>query len=165
MVCDAQFWYFNTVNGGFGRIGEMQLLETELDGANFPKTMIRLAGERVEFRVVANQAGAPTSEQVIAAIVAKMLSAAPGRAWSEARGARRYRERRLQRRDQLARICNSDRVWDAGAGRGAQVQDDRHDSNFRISDESEAVFEFTIELGGSQRPVRRCSAVDRALEN
>lgn len=37
-----------------------------------------MPAEREELRLVANQVGAPTSAQVIAAIVAKMLSAAQG---------------------------------------------------------------------------------------
>lgn len=44
-------------------------------GANFLKTMIRLAEEREELRVVADQVDAPTSARVIAETIAKLLSA------------------------------------------------------------------------------------------
>lgn len=47
-------------------------------GTNFLNTMIRLAKEREELRVVADQVGAPTSARVIAETIAKVLSAAQG---------------------------------------------------------------------------------------
>lgn len=47
-------------------------------GTNFLNTMIRLAKEREELRVVADQIGAPTSARVIAETVAKILGAAQG---------------------------------------------------------------------------------------
>ncbi|MGY3346697.1 MULTISPECIES: dTDP-4-dehydrorhamnose reductase [unclassified Bradyrhizobium] len=47
-------------------------------GANFLNTMIRLAGEREELRIVADQIGAPTSARVIAETIAKILAEAAG---------------------------------------------------------------------------------------
>ncbi|MBR0995463.1 dTDP-4-dehydrorhamnose reductase [Bradyrhizobium japonicum] len=47
-------------------------------GANFLNTMIRLAGERDELRIVADQIGAPTSARVIADTIAAVLNAAQG---------------------------------------------------------------------------------------
>lgn len=47
-------------------------------GANFLNTMIRLAGDREELRVVADQVGAPTSARVIAQALAEILGAARG---------------------------------------------------------------------------------------
>ena len=47
-------------------------------GANFLNTMIRLAGEREELRIVADQFGAPTSARVIAQTLAGILTAAQG---------------------------------------------------------------------------------------
>jgi dTDP-4-dehydrorhamnose reductase len=47
-------------------------------GANLLNTMIRLAKEREELRVVADQVGAPTSARVIAETIATMLGAAHG---------------------------------------------------------------------------------------
>ncbi|CUT11430.1 dTDP4dehydrorhamnose reductase EC 111133 [Bradyrhizobium sp.] len=47
-------------------------------GANFLNTIIRLAGEREELRIVADQIGVPTSARVIADTIAGVLSAAQG---------------------------------------------------------------------------------------
>lgn len=47
-------------------------------GTNFLNTMIRLAGEREELRIVADQVGAPTSARVIAQTIAGILGAAQG---------------------------------------------------------------------------------------
>jgi len=47
-------------------------------GANFMLTMIRLASERPELRVVSDQIGAPTSARSIAAAVMKLVEGDPG---------------------------------------------------------------------------------------
>jgi dTDP-4-dehydrorhamnose reductase len=48
-------------------------------GANFLRTIVRLAGERKELKIVADQIGAPTSAKVIANAVARILqSKMPG---------------------------------------------------------------------------------------
>jgi len=48
-------------------------------GRNFLRTMLRLAGEREELRVVADQHGTPTPAGLIADVTARILSATPDR--------------------------------------------------------------------------------------
>lgn len=48
------------------------------DGANFFRTIMRLAKEREELRIVADQFGAPTSAAIIADTIAAMFAAAGG---------------------------------------------------------------------------------------
>jgi len=47
-------------------------------GANFLKTIVRLAGEREELRIVADQIGAPTTAGAIARAMVEMLQSADG---------------------------------------------------------------------------------------
>jgi dTDP-4-dehydrorhamnose reductase len=47
-------------------------------GTNFLNTMVRLARERSELRVVADQVGAPTSARVIADVISRLLESDPG---------------------------------------------------------------------------------------
>ncbi len=46
-------------------------------GSNFLRTIVRLAQQRAELRVVADQFGAPTSARLIAGVVADMLRSSP----------------------------------------------------------------------------------------
>ena len=48
-------------------------------GANFAKTMLKLAGERSSLRVIADQYGAPTSAALIADVTAQVLARCMGR--------------------------------------------------------------------------------------
>lgn len=131
-------------------------------GANFLNTMIRLAGEREELRVVADQVGAPTSTRLIAETIATVLGAAHGEP-----------ARMLGPRGGIVNVaCSGETSWHGVAtaivkgvrARGVElkVKTIAVIGTFRISDQGEAARKLSIEPYGVERPVRRHSDVVRS---
>jgi dTDP-4-dehydrorhamnose reductase len=77
-------------------------------GSNFLRTIARLAPEREELRIVADQVGAPNSARLIAGVVADILSA-PRSSPSALLHRAASSTCRHRGRDDLARFCHSDR--------------------------------------------------------
>ena len=72
-------------------------------GQNFLRTIVRLAQERKELRIVADQVGAPTSAQLIADALADILRGPSTRIRS--RPSRRNHQHRRIWRDDMVRFC------------------------------------------------------------
>ena len=77
-------------------------------GANFLRTIARLAHERTELKIVADQIGAPTSARVIAEGLAALLCAHPENSARALRAGGRHHQCRGLGRNQLARFRDGD---------------------------------------------------------
>ena len=113
-------------------------------GANFLRTIARLARERDELRIVADQIGAPTSARLIADAVAKIV----GKGGPPLRRATaclpRPRQCGCGGRDELAWLRHRDRRRAQGASRRLARADGAAHSHAGLSDQGEAACELPI---------------------
>ena len=93
-------------------------------GANFLCTMLRLARERPELRVVADQHGQPTYVPHLAEAILTIAKALSTQAGARALG---HLSHRRGRRDDVARLCRRDRARGRAAGHAAGARDPHHD--------------------------------------
>ena len=113
-------------------------------GANFLRTIARLAAERKELRIVADQFGAPTSAEVIAEAVTGIVAAGGPPLAERFAAAGGLVNVATSGVDELAWICGGNRRRAEGAWRPACGRRRRADQNRRLSDQSEAAGQFTL---------------------
>ena len=112
-------------------------------GTNFLRTIARLAGERKELRIVADQIGAPTTAQCDCAAVVAMLPRSDDDLRKTISRSERRRQSGLRGRDQLARFCDRDRCRLAIEGRQIRREGNRSNPFRRISGQGEAALQFS----------------------
>ena len=113
-------------------------------GNNFLKTILRLAGEREELNVVADQHGAPTWSEDLARLVAHTIVRLP--AVEAVRAVGGVYHACAAGRDDMVRLCGRDRASGADRGAGEAVCASGCGAVERVPDGGEAAVELADEL-------------------
>ena len=117
------------------------------EGKNFLRTIARLARERTELRIVADQIGAPTSAALIGDVAAGMLSEGMESFKGTLRARRRPCPSGGLRRDELVRFCLRHRRGSQSPRRDACGRADRADCNRGLSHQGAAAAQFAARSG------------------
>ena len=127
-------------------------------GKNFLRTIARLARERSELRIVADQIGAPTSAALIGDVVAGMLSEGMETLQGTLRARRRPRSPSGLRRDELVRLCLRDRRGPQSPRPDACGRTDRSDRNRGLPHQGAAAAQFAARSGALAEHLWNCAA-------
>ena len=121
-------------------------------GQNFLRTIVRLAQERKELRIVADQVGAPTSAQLIADALADILRG-PSTQFAVRPSRRNHQHRRIWR-DDMVRFCRRHCRRTKITWRAASCRADRADRDRGLSQQGQTTEEFPARFEQIEEDIR-----------